>query len=207
LLESVSRLASTALQHAFLHERTKASAQTDPLTGLPNGRALYARLEEELVSAEQHGSLLTVMCLNLVGLRSINDSFGYRVGDRMLSEVAARLDKMLRDTLLLSRVAGDEFVCLVSASSASDAVVLYERARLDVESLSLEVRPGRHARVRLSFGLARYPDEGQTIDELLHAAASSARRHSASVLEQSPDLKPAKSNSERAKTGTASLVQ
>ena len=207
LLESVSRLASTALQNAFLHERTKASAQTDPLTGLPNGRALYARLEDELLKAEQQRSQLTVMCLNLVGLRGINDSFGYRVGDRMLSEVATRLDRALRDTLLLSRIAGDEFICLVSASTATDAVVLYERARLDVESLSLEVRPGRHARVRLSFGLARYPDEGQTIDELLHEAASAARRHSASVLEQSPDLKPVRANPDGAKTGRASLVQ
>lgn len=209
LLESVSRLASTALQHAFLHELTKASAQTDPLTGLPNGRALYARLEEELARAEQQNSSLTVMCLNLVGLRVINDSYGYRVGDRMLSEVAARLYRALRDTLMLSRIAGDEFICLVSEGTARDAVALYERARLEVERLSLEVRPSRHARVRLSFGLARYPDEGQTIDELLHAAASAARRHSDScgVLQQSPAPQPVQSSSEKAKTGTPTLVQ
>ncbi len=209
LLESVSRLASTALQHAFLHERTKASAQTDPLTGLPNGRALYARLEEELVRAEQRSSPLTIICLNLVGLRSINDSYGYRVGDRMLSEVAARLDRALRDTLMLSRIAGDEFICLIAEGSARDAIALYERARLEVESLSLEVRPGHHARVRLSFGLARYPDEGQTIDELLHAAASAARQHNTSygVLQESADPQPVQSSLQRAKTGTAALVQ
>ena len=159
--------------------------------------------------AERQGSLLTVMCLNLVGLRGVNDSFGYRVGDRMLSEVAARLDRVLHDTLLLSRIAGDEFICLVSEGTARDAVALYEKARFEVERLSLEVRPSRHARVRLSFGLARYPDEGQTIDELLHAAASAARLHSDScgVPQQSPDAQPVQSSSEKAKTGTATLVQ
>ena len=208
LLESVSRLASTALQHAFLHERTKANAQTDPLTGLPNGRALYARMEEELVRAEQQRSPLMVICLNLVGLRAINDAYGYRVGDRMLSEVGARLDRALRDTLMVSRIAGDEFICLIAEGSPRDAAAHYETARSEVESLSLEVRPGRHARVRLSFGLAQYPENGRTIDELLSAAASAAWRHSASFgISQAPDPQLSQSGDERANATTGRLIQ
>ena len=208
LLESVSRLASTALQHAFLHERTKANAQTDPLTGLPNGRALYARLEEELARAEQQRSPLMAICLNLVGLRGINDAYGYRAGDRMLSEVGARLDRALRDTLMVSRIAGDEFICLIAEGSATDAAAQYEKARSEVESLSLEVKPGRHACVRLSFGLARYPEDGQTIDALLSAAASAARRHSAGFgISQSPDSQLSQSGDERANATTGRLIQ
>jgi diguanylate cyclase (GGDEF)-like protein len=175
---------------------------------LPNGRALYARLEQEVARVAQQCAPLTVICLNLVGLRGINDSYGYRAGDRMLSEVAARLDTVLRDTLMLSRIAGDEFICLVADNRASDADALYERARLEVENLSVEVRPGLHARVGLSFGLARYPDEGQTIDELLRAAASAARQHSKNYCVAQPsNLRLAQSPSEKAVPATGALVQ
>src|SRR6185295_4251893 len=65
LLESVSRLASTALQHAIVHEQTRSNAQTDTLTGLPNGRALYARFDQQLEEAKKQGSSLTVLCFNI----------------------------------------------------------------------------------------------------------------------------------------------
>jgi GGDEF domain-containing protein len=83
LLESVSRLSSTALQHAMLFEQTKASAPTDGLTGLPNGRALYARFNQELEQVKEEGRSLIVLLLSLSGLRAINDSYGYQAGDRM----------------------------------------------------------------------------------------------------------------------------
>src|SRR5262249_5887221 len=91
LLESVSRLASTALQHAMMHEQTKVIAQTDPLTGLPNGQALYARFDELMADAKEAGSSLTVLCFNIAGLRGVNESYGYQAGARILAEVAARL--------------------------------------------------------------------------------------------------------------------
>ena len=72
LLESVARLASTALQHAILYEQTRSSAQTDALTGLPNGRALYARFDQELAEAREHDSLLTVVSFNIAGMRGRN---------------------------------------------------------------------------------------------------------------------------------------
>jgi GAF domain-containing protein len=80
LLESVSRLASTALQHAMLHEQTKASAQTDALTGLPNGRALYARLDQELAQPTDQCSSLTVLCFNLSGCERLTSSLVIRRG-------------------------------------------------------------------------------------------------------------------------------
>src|SRR5258705_128864 len=121
----------------------------------------------------------------------------------MLSEVGYRMDKTLRDTLMLSRMAGDEFICLVADANGRDAVALYERARSEVENLSLEVRPGRHARVRLSFGLARYPENGQTIDELRSAAASAARQHGISYsISPSPDPQLSRSSNERTNTTT-----
>jgi diguanylate cyclase (GGDEF)-like protein/putative nucleotidyltransferase with HDIG domain len=211
LIESVSRLASTALQHALLYEFTKASAQTDPLTGLPNGRALYARLDQELANAKELNTSFSVLCLNLVGLRAVNDTFGYRIGDRMLFEVAGCLQRVLGDSLMLSRVAGDEFICMIADGAPLSAAELYDEARLQVERLRIEVRPDHYARVRLSFGMVRCPDHGQTVDELLHAAAVAAHQHSKGPDDTqlpSPNTQPEQDRSApRLKTGTLMLVQ
>jgi diguanylate cyclase (GGDEF)-like protein/putative nucleotidyltransferase with HDIG domain len=176
LLESVSRLASTALRHSMLHEQTKNSAQTDPLTGLPNARALYTCFDQQLAKAKELGASLTVLCLNLEGLRAVNDTFGYRVGDRVLAEAAAQVGRAVGDNTMLSRIAGDEFVCLLVDQSMDHAIEMCERARVEVERLNIEVRPGHYASVGMSFGIAQYPDDGQTIDDLLHRATTATHQ-------------------------------
>ncbi len=182
LLESVSRLASTALQHAMLHEQTKAIAQTDALTGLPNGRALYTRLDQELANAAEQGSSLTVLCFNVMGLRVVNESYGYQAGDRMLVEVAARLRSAVGEAGMLSRIAGDEFICLLSNSGREEAVHLGEQAQGYVSSFHLEVRSESYAQVGLSFGVAESASDGKSIDDLLHAAALATRHNRTSLV-------------------------
>ncbi|MFL6278220.1 MAG: HD domain-containing phosphohydrolase [Blastocatellia bacterium] len=177
LLESVARLASTALQHAQLYEQTRVSAQTDTLTGLPNGRALYARFAQDLAEAQAQGGLLTVLSLNLAGMRAVNDTFGYQVGDQMLAEAARRLRQVIGKSGMLSRIAGDEFICLLNGHNSDEAGVLGLRARAEIEALKLEARPGLLAQVGLNFGVAECPADGQTMDELLLAAALAMRQN------------------------------
>jgi diguanylate cyclase (GGDEF)-like protein/putative nucleotidyltransferase with HDIG domain len=181
LLESVSRLASTALQHAMLHEQTKAIAQTDALTGLPNGRALYARLDQELAEAASHNSPLTVLCFNVAGLRAVNEAYGYQAGDRMLSEVARRLRSSIGEAGMLSRIAGDEFICLLKNCTLDEAIELGEQAQDRVSSFRLEVRPEQYASVGLSVGAAGFRIDGESIDELLNAASLVTRQNKAKV--------------------------
>src|SRR5581483_1273974 len=179
LLESVARLVSTALQHALLYEETKSSAQKDVLTGLPNGRALYAHFDQLLAEAKEHGTPLTVLSFNLDGLRTVNDTYGYRVGDRVLIEVAKIIKESIGDDRLLCRIAGDEFICLLESSKRSSAELLGERAQSEVDRFRLEVRIGQYAEVGLSFGIAEYQTDGQAIDELLHAASMATRKNKA----------------------------
>jgi diguanylate cyclase (GGDEF)-like protein/putative nucleotidyltransferase with HDIG domain len=176
LLESVARLASTALQHAILYEQTKANAQTDVLTGLANGRALYARLDQEMAKAKEHGGLLTVLSFNLTGMRAINDTYGYQAGDRVLVEAAEQLRRAVEDQGMLSRIAGGEFICLLTGQRTDEAALLGEQAQEVLDRFTIEVRSGQHARVGLSFGVASFPTDGGSIDELLHRAAASARK-------------------------------
>jgi diguanylate cyclase (GGDEF)-like protein/putative nucleotidyltransferase with HDIG domain len=177
LLESVSRLTSTALQHAMLYEQTKASGQTDSLTGLPNGRALYARFESELTAAKEQGTALTILSFNLSGMRAINDAYGYQAGDRALAKAARRLGQVVGEQGLLSRIAGDEFTCLLRGAGKHQTTRLGERAQSEVGRLKIEVQPGRYAGLGLSFGVAEYGADGQTTDELLHAAGVATRQN------------------------------
>lgn len=176
LLESVSTLASTALQHAMLYEQTRTSAETDPLTGLANTRCLYERLERELQNADEHDSPLSILTFDLAGLRAVNETHGYQAGDRLLVEVARRLRRTLDGQGFLSRIAGDEFTCLLSGWQRSQAIVLGERVRTEAGRPRFEITPGKHAHFRLRLGIAEYPTDGRTINDLLHAAGVSARQ-------------------------------
>jgi diguanylate cyclase (GGDEF)-like protein/putative nucleotidyltransferase with HDIG domain len=180
LLESVSRLASTALERAMLYEQTRSIAQTDVLTGLANGRALYARFDQALTKAKERGTSLTVLCFNISGLRAVNESFGYQAGDGMLAAVAGRLREIVAEAGMLCRIAGDEFTCLLERSR-DEATHLGEHAQDQISRFQLEVRPGQFAQVRLSFGVAEFPTDGQSIDDLLNFAALATRRSKKSL--------------------------
>jgi diguanylate cyclase (GGDEF)-like protein/putative nucleotidyltransferase with HDIG domain len=187
LIESVARLASTALVQAILHEQTRASAQTDALTGLPNGRALYAHFDQELAEARESGSTLAVVSFNVAGMRAINDAYGYQSGDRALAAIARRLRGAIDDSLLLSRVAGDEFICLLKGADRHRAIDVASRAQEEVARFSFEVRPGQAGAASLNYGLAVYPADGQSVDELMGRAAMATRESkTASRLHASP---------------------
>jgi diguanylate cyclase (GGDEF)-like protein/putative nucleotidyltransferase with HDIG domain len=177
LLESVSRLASTALQHAMFYEQTKAIAQTDALTGLPNGRGLYAQFDQALSEATKSSTALTILCFNITGLRAVNESFGYQAGDATLSDVAGRLRHLVGEAGMLARIAGNEFICLLNEHSRSQALGLGARAQDQISFSRQEVRPGQFIQVGLSFGVAEFPTDGQSIDDLLNAASLATRQN------------------------------
>jgi diguanylate cyclase (GGDEF)-like protein/putative nucleotidyltransferase with HDIG domain len=206
LLESVSRLASTALQRAMLHEQTKTIAATDALTGLPNGRALYAYFDEELTEMNQRGESLTVLSFNVIGLRAVNESYGYQAGDRMLAEVAWRLRQAVGDSGMLGRIAGDEFVCLLKDHTREDVLQLGQQAQSRITSFRLEVRPDQYASVGLGFGVAESSTDGQSIDELLHAAALQTRLANTSLVVVPQQHVVTIPYSQRGKTGPLALV-
>jgi diguanylate cyclase (GGDEF)-like protein/putative nucleotidyltransferase with HDIG domain len=176
LLESVSQLASTGLRQALLHEQSRTNAETDSLTGLPNGRALRALLEQEVSRARAQNARLAVVMLNLAQMRSINDSFGYQTGDRVLVEAARLLRRETAESAILSRIAGDEFVCVITGAERGAALALAERAQMEISRFEIEARPGKLVRLGLSFGVAEYPIDGQSVDDLLRAAVAALRQ-------------------------------
>jgi len=170
LLETVARLTSDALYNAIVYEETKEDALTDRLTRLPNSRAFYMYFDQELSSARRTDMPLTVLGMDLDGLKQINDSFGHHIGDRLLVEVSRILQREFRESDVISRFAGDEFVALLPRTNRQQAAVLVERIQRAVDNLCLEVRMGKQARAGISIGIACFPEDGTRVEELLQVA-------------------------------------
>lgn len=171
LLESVSLHASSALNNAITFEKTRDSALTDPLTELPNARSFYMSLEQRVAECQRHNrEPVAILSMDLDDFKKVNDSYGHAVGDRMLASVADVIKKQLRQMDILARYAGDEFVAIMPMASGDTAVLVAERIRAAVESHEFTVRTGRKATVGLSIGVACFPKDGETAEELLTTA-------------------------------------
>jgi diguanylate cyclase (GGDEF)-like protein/putative nucleotidyltransferase with HDIG domain len=170
LLETVTRLASDAIANSMHHAEAESNALTDVLTGLPNGRYLALRFEEEASRARRTGRSFQVVMLDLDDFKIVNDTFGHKVGDKMLREMARIIQAQLREYDFLARYAGDEFVAVVQELVGSQVEELRTRIENTVSQFSLHVRADRRARVGISIGTATYGSDGETLDQLLIAA-------------------------------------
>jgi diguanylate cyclase (GGDEF)-like protein/putative nucleotidyltransferase with HDIG domain len=172
LLESVCQHAASALNNALTHERTRESALVDPLTELPNARGFYMMLEQRLAECQRmNRESLSVICMDIDDFKVINDKYGHSTGDRLLASVAGVIRRELRQMDILTRYAGDEFVAIMPMASAKMAVSICERIRNGVEDHLFSVREGTLIGLGVSIGVASFPDDGETSEELLTASA------------------------------------
>jgi diguanylate cyclase (GGDEF)-like protein/putative nucleotidyltransferase with HDIG domain len=199
LLETVTKLASDALANAMQHAEAESHALTDSLTGLPNARSLAVRFEEEASRARRTDRSFQVVMLDLDEFKNVNDSYGHKLGDKMLREVAALIQSQLREYDFLARYAGDEFVALVQEVVGIQMEELCLRIENVVSQFSLSVGHNRHARVGISIGTATFGTDGDTLDQLLMAADDQMyRMKSSHRLERSlPPVPPASQTSEQ----------
>ncbi|MEP6818724.1 MAG: diguanylate cyclase [bacterium] len=170
LLETVTRLASDALSNAMQHAEAESNALTDQLTGLPNARQLALRFDEEASRARRNARSFQVVMLDLDDFKIVNDTFGHKVGDKMLREIARIIQAQLREYDFLARYAGDEFVAIVQELVGGQVEDLRERIETAVSQFSLPVRGGSQARVGISVGTSTFGVGGETLDQLLVAA-------------------------------------
>ena len=172
LLESVCQHASSALNNALTYEKTRESALVDPLTELPNARGFYMMLEQRLAECQRmNREPLAVVCMDIDDFKVVNDQYGHSIGDRLLASVAGVVRRELRQMDILTRYAGDEFVAIMPIASTKMAVSISERMRSAVEDQLFSVRAGTMVGLGVSLGVACFPDDGETTEELLTAAA------------------------------------
>lgn len=177
LLETVTKLASDALANAMHHAEAESNALTDPLTGLPNARYLTLRYEEEAARARRTGRSFQVVMLDLDDFKIVNDTYGHKIGDKMLQEMSRIIQGQLREYDFLARYAGDEFVVIVQELVGTHVEELRARIENAVANFSLHVGGNQRARVGISIGTANFGVEGHSLDQLLVAADQAMYRN------------------------------
>ncbi len=149
-------------------QRIEQLAYSDVLTGLPNRLMLTERVNHALRLAERNGCGFAVMFLDLDRFKSINDSLGHLFGDKVLIEISNRLKHCLRQTDTLSRLGGDEFVIHLHDADTVGAEITAQRI---IDALSRPVQIDNMSfTLSCSVGIAMYPNDGQTLDELIRHA-------------------------------------
>lgn len=149
-----------------------AQALRDPLTGLPNRRALQERLPEAIARAKRSGQALAVLFVDLDGFKAINDRLGHQRGDTLLQQFAERVSTCIRRSDTLARLAGDEFVVLLEGmSNPEDDPVLVARKILSEAARPFELDAGVQGHIGASVGIAVYRSgDPEDADELLQTA-------------------------------------
>jgi len=146
--------------------RLRTDAITDPLTGLPNRRAFYQRLEQSIAQEAP----VSVALFDVDNFKTINDSFGHKVGDEMLIAIASALGHCGRSTDFVARIAGDEFAAILPIASPDGLATAADRMRRAVGRCVVSARDGVAVRASVSIGVAQAPVDGRTVDTLMAAA-------------------------------------
>jgi diguanylate cyclase (GGDEF)-like protein len=153
--------------------RIETLSYTDALTGLPNRRLLADRAEVALAAAKRDGTPFAVLFLNLDRFNHINETLGRVFGDRVLLDVAERIKGCVRAVDTIARLGSDEFVVL--AHQADDSGAHATATRL-IEALKRPFEQGDISfTVTASIGVALYPSDGASLDELLRRADAAMR--------------------------------
>jgi len=148
--------------------RLEALATTDPLTGLPNHRALVTDLDQELERAQRYQRSCSILFLDIDHFKAINDGFGHSAGDIVLREFASIISSSLRGIDTVGRWGGEEFIVILPETNRSEIESLAERIRKIVAAHAFSVGGG--LRLTCSLGIATYPYDAAERDALLEAA-------------------------------------
>lgn len=172
--ELANRLAVT-LSAAEHEERLYRQAHYDALTELPNRYYLRDKLVQELAQASRLNRRTALLFVDLDRFKDINDTFGHAAGDRLLQAVAKRMRSCVRETDLVARLGGDEFTVVLGGvmNPRNVQIVAENIMRVLSEPILIE---GRDTFVSCSIGVALYPNDASTADDLLRKADAAMYR-------------------------------
>ncbi len=144
-------------------------ANYDALTDLPNRALFYDRISQSIFRANRNKSYVALFFIDLDQFKEVNDKFGHEYGDKLLQEVAKRLQSLLREEDTLARLGGDEFVIIMNdLKEYYDASVLAQKV-LDIFNIPVQVER-EELFVSCSIGISLYPQDGKDTHELLRQA-------------------------------------
>ena len=169
LFETQHNLENELLKASQQKSQLQAQALRDPLTGVYNRRYLDETLAREITRAKREGSVVAVIMLDLDHFKRVNDAHGHAAGDEVLKALANLLKSGARESDVICRYGGEEFVVIMPSMAAAQALARAESWRTAL--LDLTVHHGDSAiRVTMSAGIAEYPTHGDTPDSLMARA-------------------------------------
>jgi len=174
LLQSFACYASIALERGNYYRMTeelKKISVTDELTGLLNRRYFQERLSEEVERAKRQCKPFTLFIIDIDDFKSFNDRYGHLAGDEALRRVARAIRDAVRSIDVVSRLGGEEFSAILPYTIKSDAHVIAERIRQEVEDLRFmgpHIPPDQW--LTISLGIAEFPKDAKSIDNLIDRA-------------------------------------
>jgi diguanylate cyclase (GGDEF)-like protein len=166
-LESLVAQRTAELQRA--NEKLSELAMTDPLTKVLNRRAVFGRFQEEIERGHRYKRAGVVVMIDVDHFKTFNDMEGHVFGDEALRKIAQIFTSNLRKTDVLGRYGGEEFIVIMPETKIENAMEICERLRGTVERTALQGHAG-NAYLTVSVGLAAFPREGETAEELVKAA-------------------------------------
>jgi diguanylate cyclase (GGDEF)-like protein len=170
LLEQLAVKVSICLSNVIAHERLKWLAVRDPLTGLLNRRIMESVLKREFKRAQRYKSPLSLAFLDLDDFKNINDHHGHECGDALLNYVAGQLTAITRDSDVVARYGGDEFVIILPGIPAQEALKLLQRLQEHFREKPMRYHE-KLIRVSISFGIASMTDrEARSPESLMRLA-------------------------------------
>jgi len=161
---------------AVLHRSTlvnelEGAARTDTKTGLLNAGAWHSLADQHLLRAERQGTPVAVLMIDLDHFKKVNDRFGHLAGDRTLKAVSDRLKEELRGYDAVGRFGGEEFIALLDGVAPETAMNIAVRITQAIRALTpITADHGCALPITASIGVANYPSDGTSIDELTAAA-------------------------------------
>ena len=184
-----------ALNNALAHDRLQRLAALDPLTGVYNRRFGLARLHEEFSRALRSNSPVGLLLIDIDHFKSVNDTYGHLVGDRLLTMVAGVVGSVLREGDILIRYGGEEFLTILPAAACEDLRTIGERVRRAVEESTLN-DGSQSIKVTISIGGVAFPNQNvdgeESLVELADAALYTAKqsgRNRVQIANEEPALR------------------